>query len=74
MSQVHITRTWLDDGDIVVIQFSDDEERRIPYAWFTPTTIGPDFSEVVIIDAGHAIRLGKYEAAADAIHDYKEKQ
>jgi hypothetical protein len=41
----------------------------IPFHWFSARPAGPkpDFIDFEIIDSGHTLRLGKYEAAADAI-------
>ncbi len=41
----------------------------VPLSMFEPTTAGVeiDASDFEVIDSGHAVRLGRYEAAADAI-------
>jgi len=41
----------------------------VPFSWFTPRPNGPkpDFSDVEIIDSGQTLRLGEYEAGADAV-------
>ncbi len=41
---------------------------RVPFSKFTPSgTHTPDFDEFAIIDYGHALRFGDYEAASDSI-------
>lgn len=41
----------------------------VPFSWFTPRPKGPrpDFSAFDVVDCGQTVRLGAYEAAADAI-------
>jgi len=41
----------------------------VPFSIFKPsgTGIAPDFNQLSIADYGHTVRLGEYEAAADAI-------
>ena len=44
------------------------ETKEISFDKFKPCNgIIPDFSDPIVIDHGHAIKLGEYEAAADAI-------
>lgn len=44
----------------------------IPLSFFTEKNgkIEPDFDKFSIIDYGHTIKLGEYEAASDAIWEY----
>ncbi len=41
----------------------------VPWSWFRPTPAGlaPDFGDVEVIDHGLTIRLGRFEAAVEAI-------
>ncbi len=41
----------------------------VPFSWFTPRPNGPkpDFTDFEVIDSGQTIKLGDYEAAADAV-------
>jgi hypothetical protein len=41
----------------------------VPFSMFPPSATGvhPDFSRLSLTDYGHTVRLGDYEAAADAI-------
>jgi hypothetical protein len=47
----------------------------VPLSIFTPSGDGtvPDFADFAPIDYGHAIRFGRYEAAADAIFSEAEQ-
>jgi len=45
------------------------EALSVPFSWFTSPPGGPlpDFHDFEVIDGGQTIRLGKYEAAVDAL-------
>jgi hypothetical protein len=59
-----------DPGTMTLTVYRGDLERlTVPFSVFRPSGDGtaPDFSDFAVIDNGHAIRLGRYESAADAI-------
>lgn len=45
------------------------ERLVVPWSWFEPSAAGsqPDFDDFEVVDFGQTIRLGRYEAAVDAI-------
>lgn len=47
---------------------------EIPFEEFKPTNVSPDFDDLEVIDCGHGLRMGEYEAAADALGEYVEKK
>lgn len=53
----------------VVLVRGDLTSLVVPFSWFVPRPHGPkpDFSAFDIIDHGQTIKLGEYEAAADAV-------
>ncbi len=59
------------DAGVVVLYRADlgRDALVVPTAWFTPSGDGvePDFREFAVADYGSAIRLGEYEASADAV-------
>jgi hypothetical protein len=57
----------------LVLYRGDLEPLVVPWSWFKARPSGPrpDFAEFEVIDAGQTVRLGDYEAAAEAIlYDY----
>lgn len=54
-------------GDLCVYQIGFDKFKE------SGDGTKPDFDDMFIIDYGNALRLGKYEAAADAILDDAKK-
>jgi hypothetical protein len=62
----------------MVVFNANEKEFIIPLSFFKPSGNGvyPDFHKIEIIDYGHTIKLGDYEAASSAIlyeadHEYK---
>lgn len=57
-----------------VVWRGDFSSVLVPAAMFPPTPQGlhPDFTQVAVIDAGYAIALGEYEAAADVLWSQEE--
>lgn len=55
--------------EAIVIVRGDLDRTLVPWSWFRPTPQGvvPDFADVEVGDSGLTIRLGRYEAAMDAI-------
>ncbi len=53
----------------VILYRGDLEPVVVPFGWFKQRTAGPkpDFDQLAITDYGQSVRLGDYEAAADAI-------
>lgn len=53
----------------VILSRGDLTPLVVPFSWFTQRPNGPkpDFDDFEIIDSGQTIRLGDYEAAADAV-------
>ena len=53
----------------IVLIRGDLTSMVVPFSWFTTRPNGPrpDFSDFEIIDSGQTIRLGKYEAATEAV-------
>jgi hypothetical protein len=45
------------------------EKLAVPFAWFrsSPGSAKPNFEDLEVTDGGQTVRLGQYEAAADAI-------
>jgi hypothetical protein len=58
-----------EDREALVLVRGNLDRLVVPWSWFRPTPSGlaPDFGDVEVIDTGLTIRLGQYEAAADAI-------
>lgn len=56
-------------GRSLTLYQGDFSRLLVPLSIFNPTEAGtkPDFHDFEIIDNGHAVRFGKYEAATDAI-------
>ena len=54
---------------LLVLTRGDLSHVAVPFDWFEPSgdTTRPDFSDAQVIDWGQTLRLGKYEAAMDAI-------
>lgn len=54
---------------VVVLYRGDMEPLLVPTTWFEPSGNGvePDFASFEVTDFGQTIRLGRYEAAGDAI-------
>ena len=40
---------------------------NVPFSFFTPTNVEPDFTNVSIIDCGQTLKLGDYEASVEAM-------
>ncbi|HEU0079659.1 MAG TPA: helix-turn-helix transcriptional regulator [Longimicrobiaceae bacterium] len=60
----------VDPVDRVVVLYRGNLDRLIvPFAWFTSgkSLVEPDFEDFAPADYGNTIRLGSYEASADAI-------
>ena len=57
--------------DKILLTTGAFEKIEVPKKWFTPSGDGtaPDFTDVEVVDYGHGVRFGKYEAATDAIFD-----
>ena len=53
----------------IVLYRGNLQSVTVPLAWFAPSGSGvrPNFSRFSIIDFGQTVKLGKYEAATDAI-------
>ena len=53
----------------VVLIRGDLTSLAVPFSWFVARPNGPkpDFSDFAVIDSGQTIKLGDYEAAADAV-------
>lgn len=58
-----------DENQVIVLWRGDLESLTVPFAAFEPSGDGvtPDFGRLSVTDFGQTIRLGEYEAAADAI-------
>jgi hypothetical protein len=58
-----------DDREAIVLIRGDFDRIVVPWSWFRPTPAGlaPEFGDVEVIDHGLTIRLGRYEAAVEAI-------
>ncbi|HEY9720882.1 MAG TPA: helix-turn-helix transcriptional regulator [Oscillatoriaceae cyanobacterium] len=54
---------------LVVLYKGNLEPVLVPFDWFTagPKSPQPDFGRLDVVDYGHYVRLGTYEAATDAI-------
>lgn len=59
-------RVYFDEGVVVLIT-GKLEVVRVPFSWFTPTNIAPNFKDFDIIDCGQTVRLGYYEASTEAV-------
>lgn len=60
----------VDAEDKALVLYRGSLERVVvPFSWFrtAPRGAKPDFGDFEVIDGGQTVRLGKYEAAADAI-------
>lgn len=57
------------EKDIILLIKGDMSILKIPLSFFSPTGEGlkPDFNKFRVIDFGHAVSFGEYEAATDAI-------
>ena len=57
------------DREAVILIRGHFDRIAVPWSWFRPTPHGlaPDFGDVEVIDNGLTIRLGRYEAAVEAI-------
>jgi hypothetical protein len=57
------------DREAVILIRGDFDRIVVPWSWFRPTPAGlaPDFGDVEVTDYGLTIRLGRYEAATEAI-------
>jgi helix-turn-helix protein len=55
--------------EVVVLYRGNMEPLLVPTSWFEPSGNGvrPDFDDFGVTDFGQTVRLGEYEAAADAI-------
>lgn len=55
--------------DEMVVYNGNEKEFVIPLSFFKPSGNGivPDFNALEIIDYGHTVKLGEYEAASSAI-------
>ncbi len=55
--------------DKLFVVTGDAKAKVCPLSIFHPSGDGtnPDFDDVEVIDHGHAVRFGRYEAASDAI-------
>ena len=53
----------------VVLYRGSGDRLAIPMAWFEPSGTGtaPDFGDAQVTDDGRTLRLGRYEAAVEAI-------
>ncbi len=56
---------------IILLRGKKFKQMTIPSSWFSryknSNSPNPDFDDFEIIDYGHTIRLGKYEAATEAV-------
>lgn len=60
----------VDRGSSTITLVRGDLTRlTLPFTFFTdvPATVKPDFDDLEVIDFGQTLRLGEYEAEADAI-------
>lgn len=57
------------EREVVVLVRGDLERVIVPFGWFAPAADGtvPDFTDIAVIDGGLTLRLGRYEAAVEAI-------
>lgn len=57
--------------ETIIFQTGNFKKIEVPKKWFVPSDKGtrPNFDDVEIIDYGHAVRLGDYEASVSAILD-----
>ncbi len=57
------------DDKVVVLYRGNLDRLVVPFDWFRASPRGPrpDFAQFSVVDGGQTIRLGEYEAAADAI-------
>ena len=67
------------DGKTLTLIRGDNSVIVVPFSFFNVSGDGtePDFTKVKLIDYGHTVALGIYEASADAIlyeyaSDYRE--
>lgn len=67
-------------GQTITLWRGNLEPLTVPFAAFEPSGDGtkPDFDQFAVVDCGQTIRLGRYEASADAIlyefdHDYRRR-
>ena len=57
------------ENEVVTLWRGDLRSLAVPFAGFPPSGDGvqPDFDAFSVVDYGHTVRLGEYEAATDAI-------
>lgn len=57
------------DDEMLVLYRGDFTSLLVPFAWFEPRPLAgrPDWTKFQITDFGQTLRMGDYEAAADAI-------
>ena len=57
------------DSETITLWRGNLEPLTVPFTAFPPSGDGlvPDFSTFAVIDYGHSVRLGDYEAATDAL-------
>jgi hypothetical protein len=57
------------DGEAIVLFRGNLERLVVPFRWFRrhARSIQPNFNDFQVVDYGNTVRLGTYEAAADAI-------
>lgn len=54
--------------EVLVLYRGSFDRLSVPFAWFARASdVEPDFSDFAVIDHGQTIRLGAFEAGADAI-------
>lgn len=70
-----IVAAWVDfEKKILVFIRGNGASGYINLSFFTPSgTTSPDFNSLEIIDYGHTVKFGEYEAATDAILAEVEK-
>lgn len=53
---------------MVVLHRGDLSTMVVPLEWFAnPHTVSPDPHDFEVVDSGHGVRLGEFEAATDAV-------
>lgn len=63
-----IVASYMSKGHSLALIRGDGQKILVPCDWFKSNPVcKPDFNDLEIIDCGQTIRLGKYEAASDAI-------
>jgi hypothetical protein len=63
------------DTEMLACIFGDFTKIKVPFSFFEKSGNGiePDFTDISIIDHGHTVKLGQYEASAGAILEARGK-